>query len=458
MARTILDVLVKPNPSLDSRYVTPGSNTANDKWIPVNNWRIWRDFTYDNLMSIYRKVLQASWSTAPSIDEGSGHDIEIWDEHTLDFFLVRFMFPVVNGALARANEVLQLHEVFYLGPGSWTGSMDWALVSRERVEGGRYYNLLPGDTKLSAKWHPKMGKSSNDGVRYQWSLPLSQATTYSVRSNCRYGFIITDKHLVLVRISSERDGGGLAIGRPPRQLSHRRIISAETDISSGLDAMSLDSFGAQSYSDDNLLNKEFQPPEYVVVPWASHGAGQLTVKMALFCLCLMAGRGDTSVDTDYPAFDSWRKESRHLYRHNTSGLTEKRLPKGARLENPQVTTSHYEDQSQEQGYGDEEGQDALDGDEEGYGEGDAMLPEADEEIAIGEQQQLIQSGTCSSSSKGKRVVFTVQLKVKDGNFYFRDFQENRIWTTRTDWTISESGWQYTDGSYIYFAERLPRGM
>ncbi|KAH8909442.1 hypothetical protein BR93DRAFT_935200 [Coniochaeta sp. PMI_546] len=425
MAPTILDVLVKPNPDLDS------------SWIPVNEWRMWEDFTYDNLLSIYNKVLHASWSTAPSIDMASGYDIEIWDEHTLDLFLARFMFPVVNGALARASEVLKLDEVFYLGPGSWAGSMDWALVSRNRVDEGCYSSLLPGDTKLSAKWQPKMEKSPDVRVRYQWSLPLSQATTYSVHSGCRYGFIITDKHLVLIRISIERVSEGLATSRPSRQSSsHQRIISAETDISSGLDAMSLDSFGAHSYLDDNPMNPEYQPPEYVVVPWGSHGAGRLTVKMSLFCLCLMAGCGDVAFSTDYPPLDSWRQEARRLFRHNTSGLVAKHLPKGATLEDPRVTASPYEDQSQEQGYADE-GQDALEGDEEGGEGGDAAIPEADEELAVGEQQRLIQADASigsSSSSKGKKVVYQVQLKVKDGHVYFRDFRGERRWTTRTDWT------------------------
>lgn len=128
----------------------------------------------------------------------------------------------------------------------------------------------------------------------------------TVSSGCRYGFIITDEHLVLLRISVERVSAGLAMSRPSRQPpAHRRIISAETDISSGLDAMSLDSFGAHSYRDDNPVNIEYQPPEYVVVRWTANGPGRLTVKMALFCLYLIAGRGDVGRNV-MNTYLSWR--------------------------------------------------------------------------------------------------------------------------------------------------------
>lgn len=173
MVPTILDVLVRPNPVLDSSFVTPGSNTYNDDWIPVSDWRVCKDFTYKNLISMYGKAPPASWSTAPSMEMASGYDLEIWGEHTLELFLARFVLPILNGALARVNEVLTLREVFYLAPGSWIGLMDWVLISRNHAEHRRYSGLLPGDTKLSAKWRPGMENSPEERDRYQWSLPLS---------------------------------------------------------------------------------------------------------------------------------------------------------------------------------------------------------------------------------------------------------------------------------------------
>ncbi len=130
MAHTILDALVKPNPSIDSSFVNKGGNSINKGWVAVETWRPWEDFTYDNLKSTYQKVLLSPWNSPPSIHQGSTYDHQIRDEHSIDLFLARFMFPIVNGALERTSKVFDWgNEVLYLGPGSWTGTSDWSLVS-----------------------------------------------------------------------------------------------------------------------------------------------------------------------------------------------------------------------------------------------------------------------------------------------------------------------------------------
>ncbi len=119
MAQTVLDVLVKPNPSIDSSFVLGGGNTDNDEWTLVDTWLPWKDFTYDNLKSIYRKILESPWNSPPSIHQGSMYDHQIRDEHSLDLFLAKFIFPIVNTALKRASKVFKWgDEVFYLGPWS----------------------------------------------------------------------------------------------------------------------------------------------------------------------------------------------------------------------------------------------------------------------------------------------------------------------------------------------------
>ncbi|KAL7947033.1 hypothetical protein V8C42DRAFT_319478 [Trichoderma barbatum] len=80
-----------------------------------------------------------------------------------------------------------------------------------------YQNLLPGDTKLSVKWRPEMEESRDRYARHQWTLPMSQVNTYAVRSGCRYSFIITDLHLIVLRLAREPVAQGLASSRSPRQ-------------------------------------------------------------------------------------------------------------------------------------------------------------------------------------------------------------------------------------------------
>lgn len=97
----------------------------------MSTWRPWRDFTYENLLSVYSEVLSSTAVNPPKLKPTSDYDLEIWNEHSLDFFLTRFMHPTINWALRCATQAFAWgNEVFYLGPGSWTGNADWSVVSR----------------------------------------------------------------------------------------------------------------------------------------------------------------------------------------------------------------------------------------------------------------------------------------------------------------------------------------
>ena len=83
-----------------------------------------------------------------------------------------------------------------------TGTQPTALQpeeARQVGQVGKSWNILPGYTKLGKKW------SSNKIVRgpvkvdikCQWLRPLAQIYTYCVRANVRYGYVITDKELVV---------------------------------------------------------------------------------------------------------------------------------------------------------------------------------------------------------------------------------------------------------------------
>ncbi|EHK20574.1 uncharacterized protein TRIVIDRAFT_223891 [Trichoderma virens Gv29-8] len=324
MAVTLLQALTKRNPALEN-FAHEGSNTTSPDWKKVENWRPWKEFNFKNLLSVYQDALAVT-GDPPELEHACDYDREIWDEHSLDIFLVRFIFPAVNWALNQAAPTLGWgNKSIYLAPGSWTGMSDWALVSKEQMPAG-YQNLLPGDTKLSNKWRPEMRESRNDYTRYQWSLPVSQVSSYALDSGCRYGFIITDLQLIVLRFSREPIGQGLALSRSRRQpqQTHQRIASGSTDVSSQFEAMSFESSGAASYASGNHNDREYAPPEYVIIPWDAHGE-KLTMKMALFCLCLMAAGGEGKIDVSYPPLDSWRSDMQG-FRHNASGRFLEILP------------------------------------------------------------------------------------------------------------------------------------
>lgn len=81
---------------------------------------------------------------------------------------------------------------------------DWAGIRTfDSGDCRKTHNILPGDTKLSYKWTseqivPKRldEKDANKG----WLWPLRQLFTYCLNLKTRYGYIITDKEVVVFRI------------------------------------------------------------------------------------------------------------------------------------------------------------------------------------------------------------------------------------------------------------------
>lgn len=93
---------------------------------------------------------------------------------------------------------------------------DWAGVKSSRVafseSNTNIRDLLLGDTKFSIKWKSakiERGRVKKSLEKHNWLLPLSQIYSHRVKANVRYGYIITDKGLVIVRVrpSEQSDFG-----------------------------------------------------------------------------------------------------------------------------------------------------------------------------------------------------------------------------------------------------------
>ena len=135
------------------------------------------------------------------------------------------------------------------------------MVTAGDSQQGKYFNMLPGDTKLSAKWSPGMRYSPDPGERGQWSLVVSQISHYSSKLDTRYGFIITDKHLVVFRVAREVIGSGLASTRARRTQTAYLGAGYGDDpygSSSGESRSSPQSIGRQSFNPDSQIDSGLQ--------------------------------------------------------------------------------------------------------------------------------------------------------------------------------------------------------
>lgn len=164
--------------------------------------------------------------------------------------------------------------------------------------------------------------------------------TYTASQSVRYGFIVTDAVVVVLRIAREYSGPGLAAGRP-RRLARSgppggRSQTLDTSIRlSGPGGPSQAS--SEPYSDDDPLEWDYGV-ECQAIPWSNHGE-QLTAKLALWALAMISLHGDSYIDYSYPGLDTWREAERAGIIHNISGATRTRAtranpPINCRIQQP----------------------------------------------------------------------------------------------------------------------------
>ena len=341
MVSTILSVLSRKLPKPKPLSIGPGQNTVNRNWLEVLDWQPWKEFTLNKLQSIYRDVLEAPWKDAPDEPRCSELDLTFGDENGFEMqVLQKAVIDIVNQALRQASVVYGKRGQLNIGRWGRCGyesdsrlHPDWALVNELEFDGAKFIAILPGDSKVAARW--TLAMYGVDGE--QWALPISQVLTYANYVQCRYGFLITDDELVVLRFTREPVGPGIATTRQLRTggtQSHQRVTSDVSQLSESIKALSLSfgSSGGQSYVESGR-GFEYLSPEYQVIPWGNHGS-RLTVRLGLFCLCLMAGYGSSDVRTRYPKLNTWWRQTTGAYRHNTSGLTKRKLGPRDKVEDP----------------------------------------------------------------------------------------------------------------------------
>lgn len=265
-----------------------------------------------------------SLKTSPDIPQV---DREIFDERSFEAIVSKWNQPAVNEALSAAQRSLynpQTNKTIYMAAGGrgyldacakfrpdWTGTQPTAPQPVKARQVGKSWNILPGDTKLSKKWSSNKivcGRVKAD-IKCQWLRPLAQIYTYCVRANARYGYIITDKELVVFRVCPTPQTNEPAatikyqVARPqhpkdpndPNANGEKPNLSHEQDESND-PVMS-------SVTKERLQNNG--KLEFRAIPWThlttsnSLRSNQLTVDLALWWLHIMAAVS-SNIKEQYP--------------------------------------------------------------------------------------------------------------------------------------------------------------
>ena len=232
--------------------------------------------------------------------------------------------PVVNEALSAAQKSLYKHQAnktIHMAAGSrgylhksgryrpdWAGIQPTAPQPDEARESGKAWNILPGDTKVSKKW------SSNKIVRgpvkakltSEWLRPLNQIYTYCVRANARYGYIITDKELVVLRVCPAPQAN-----ESDATIEYQVSWPHESkDLNGDVEKLSLSQ--EQDESNDSVLSSMIRKRlhdngklEYRAISWTkpitsnARRSNEMTVNLALWWLHIMAAVG-SDIKEHYP--------------------------------------------------------------------------------------------------------------------------------------------------------------
>jgi len=257
----LLAYLSVRNTHLDARASPRSQNTKSisrvNRWDQPKNVVKWHDFEYDALQSIYDGSLSEILGQPFELETFNIPQVpfcQIHDEDSLETLISKWNQSMISSALSAAQDdhlQIQVTEKIYMckgGQASWPSETsvkrrpDWGAVKHSTIDvksKGKAKNILPGDTKLSSKWSSSTinpGDIEKHDVRQDWYQPMAQIFTYCVRNNARYGYLITDKELVVIRVGPENQTDNFDSQRSLDDLESIGIVVPETAQGETMDA------------------------------------------------------------------------------------------------------------------------------------------------------------------------------------------------------------------------------
>jgi len=224
---SLLNYLKTDNPRLfvsecpEETKSRSNSKSGKTTWAKPQVIKDWEDFEYEALSSIYGGALLEVLERQFNLEGFRTPEKpfrQIQSEDSLTSLVVKWNQSIVSGALSTAQAELDQHlpqGKIYMYKGSqakYPGENpsfrpDWAGVKPVPTEWdatrAMAKNILPGESKPNRKWSSQqVERGVPEKVRKapQWYLPLQQVYSYCIAANARYGYLITDKELVVLRV------------------------------------------------------------------------------------------------------------------------------------------------------------------------------------------------------------------------------------------------------------------
>ena len=301
--QTLLNYLRTPDPTVNGDRCPKGGNTTQSTYDTPREILEWEEFEYETLTRIYGgrlcNILNRTFDLVDFTNIPDFPFCRYYDEDSFQSLLVKWNWSVVSEALAKSQPLLlQSHDHVYMVKGGQAPSPkakaekkekkrgfkpDWGCAigeSRPMMAPGHEESepsLLPGDSKVSKKWSSSLiepGRVQNRWGSKNWMSPLRQIYSYCLSNNRRYGYLITDIELVVVRVR----------------------LDQKTEQMAQLRDLDIDSLRECARKSGVL--------EYKAIPWQpatgdrTQTVSGLTMNLALWWLHLLA-TGNCSIGGDY---------------------------------------------------------------------------------------------------------------------------------------------------------------
>ncbi|KAI8676297.1 hypothetical protein NCS56_00517100 [Fusarium sp. Ph1] len=200
MARlTIQNILAMPNPTFHLNSPNPRAPEIRISWINAQHCRVrrWDDFNLGNLSSAFGDVLSqpASVGIGPVAAHREVQNLSEMKNDCINSLLNILEGPVDSGRRLlghRLGSTMPIaHSQNIKLQGGYVPSLTFYINAASRAL------LVVSCARLSATWTSEELQNHESGD----TSPICQLATYARESKTRYGFVMTDKEVVVVRFS-----------------------------------------------------------------------------------------------------------------------------------------------------------------------------------------------------------------------------------------------------------------